>query len=57
MFADDIALASDHVVELQRRLNSLHQFCQKSKLVVNIAKTIVVILQGAVVFRGKKNGL
>ena len=39
MFADDVALISDTVVGLQRQLNSLKQFCNENKLIVNTTKT------------------
>jgi len=39
MFADDMALIADTVVGLQRQLHILYDFCQRSKVVVNITKT------------------
>lgn len=45
MFADDIALISDTVVGLQKQLNILNQFCEHSKLAVNILKTKVLVFK------------
>jgi len=39
MFAEDIALIADTLVGIQRQLNILYDFCQRSKLVVNTTKT------------------
>lgn len=55
MFADDIALIADTVVGLQKQLNILYQFCSKSKLVVNITKTkILVFKRGGQLARREK---
>ena len=55
MFADDIALIADTVVGLQRQLNILYDFCQRSKLVVNITKTTkMVFKRGGVLARSEK---
>ena len=55
MFADDIALISDTVVGLQRQLNILFLFCEKSKLIVNIDKTkILVFKRGGAIARREK---
>ena len=45
MFADDIALIADTIIGLQKQLNLLCQFCTKSKLIVNIAKTKVLVFK------------
>jgi len=55
MFADDIASIADTVVGLQRQLNILYDFCQRSKLVVNITKTKkMVFKRGGVLARSEK---
>ena len=55
MFADDIALISDTIIGLQRQLNILSQFCQTSKLTVNIDKTkILVFKNGGGLSRNEK---
>ena len=47
LFADDIALASDTVIGLQRHLNLLKTFCDNMLVKVNIDKTkIMVFKQG-----------
>ena len=38
MFADDVALLANTVLGLKRKLDSLHQFCTRTGLQVNIAK-------------------
>ena len=45
MFADDIALIADTVVGLQRQLKRLYDFCQRSKVVVNITKTKIMVFE------------
>jgi hypothetical protein len=45
MFADDIALIADTIIGLQKQLNLLCQFCTKSKLIVNIDKTKVLVFK------------
>ena len=45
MFADDIALIADTLVGLQRQLKRLYDFCQRSKVVVNITKTKIMVFE------------
>ena len=55
MFADDIALISDTTGGLQKELNILYNFCEKSKLVVNVGKTkIMVFKRGGALSRFEK---
>jgi hypothetical protein len=55
MFADDIALISDTISGLQRQLNLLGQFCEQTKLVVNIAKTkVLVFKRGGAIKRSER---
>ena len=47
--------AADTVVGLQRQLNILYDFCQRSKLVVNITKTkLMVFKRGGALARPEK---
>ena len=45
MFADDVALSADSVLGLQRKLDSLHQFCTRTGLQVNIAKSKIMVFR------------
>ena len=45
MYADDIALIADTLVELQRKLKALESFCQKWGMEVNEAKTKVIVFR------------
>jgi len=55
MFADDLALIADTVLELQRQLNILSDFCLQYKLKVNEDKTKVVVFKnGGVLSRNEK---
>ena len=45
MYADDIALIADTSVELQRKLKALESFCQKWGMVLNLAKTKVILFR------------
>ena len=45
MFADDLALISDTVSGLQKLLNLLYEFCNDKGLIVNIAKTVIVVFK------------
>ena len=52
LFADDLALLADTVVNLQRQLNLLSDFCNTNKLKVNKSKTkIVVFKNGGILSR------
>ena len=43
LYADDIVLLSELEHDLQKHLNSLDDFCTQRGLVVNLAKTKVLI--------------
>jgi hypothetical protein len=43
LYADDTIILSNSEENLQSSLNSLHQYCEKWKLTVNISKTKIVI--------------
>ena len=45
MFADDIALIADTVVGLQRQIKRLYDLCQRSKVVVIITKTKLMVFE------------
>jgi len=45
LFADDIALISDTISGLQGQLNVLKNFCDRTKLRVNIGKTKIVVFK------------
>jgi hypothetical protein len=54
LFADDVALISMSPVGLQNQLNVLQQFCQESKLQVNISKTkVMVFRKGGILGKGE----
>ena len=43
MYADDLILLSHSEEDLQKKLNLLHEYCQKWKLVVNKKKTKIMV--------------
>ena len=43
MYADDIVLVGETVIQLQRKINILEQFCKKHGMKVNLDKTKVMI--------------
>ena len=43
LFADDVAHCSDTVIELQRQLNSIHDFCLEYGMKVNEKKTEIIV--------------
>ena len=45
MYADDIALVADTVLDLQKKINCLEQYCAKWGLTVNMDKTKVVVFR------------
>ena len=45
LFADDMVICGDSVEDLQSRLNSLREYCEKWGLEVNTAKTKVVVFR------------
>ena len=47
LFADDLIMMADDVIELQRKLDILEKYCDKNKLEVNTAKTQVMVFQKA----------
>jgi hypothetical protein len=45
MYADDIAIVSDSVSDLQKKINCLEMYCKKWGLTVNMSKTNVVVFK------------
>ena len=45
LYADDIILFSENEEGLQKGLNILHSYCQKSKLTVNVSKSKVMVFR------------
>ena len=45
MYADDIAIVSDSVLDLQKKINCLEEYCRKWGLKVNMDKTKVVVFK------------
>ena len=45
MYAHDVALIADTLVELQRKLKALESFCQKWGMEVNLAKTKIIVFR------------
>ena len=45
MYADDIVLVGDTVLELQRKINILEIFCEKWIMEVNLKKTKVLVFR------------
>ena len=45
MYADDIVLLGDTVLELQRKIRVLEEFCEKWGMEVNLTKTKVVVFR------------
>ena len=45
MYADDLALVSDNVIDLQRKIDCLEKYCNKWGLTVNMSKTKVVVFK------------
>lgn len=45
MYADDIALVADTVIDLQKKVNCLEKYCNKWGLTVNMDKTKVVVFK------------
>ena len=45
MYADDIALVSDSVKDLQKKINCLQEYCRQWGLTVNMDKTKVVVFK------------
>ncbi len=44
LYADDGAIVAEFAADLQRMLDALHSYCCKSRLIVNVEKTEVMIL-------------
>ena len=47
MYADDIVLVGDTVLELQRKINILEIFCEKWGMELNLKKTKVVVFRNS----------
>ena len=45
MYADDIVLLGDTVLELQRKIRVLEKFCEKWGMEVNLTKTKVIVFR------------
>ena len=45
LYADDIVLVADTVLELQRKIRVLEQFCDKWGMDVNLKKTQVIVFR------------
>ena len=45
LYADDVTIFADSVVNLQRLINILHQLCQKWAMKVNIEKTKIMVFR------------
>ena len=43
MYADDIVLVGETVIQLQRKINILEQFCKKYGMKINLDKTKVMV--------------
>ena len=48
LYADDIVLVADTVLELQRKIRVLEKFCDKWGMEVNFTKTQVIVFRNAV---------
>ena len=47
MYADDIVLLGDTVLELQKKINILKKFCDKWGMEVNLTKTQVIVFRNS----------
>ena len=45
MFADDIANCADTRIRLQKQLNIISEFCQLTKMTVNLNKTVIIVFR------------
>ena len=55
MYADDIVLLGDTVLELQRKIRVLEEFCIKWGMEVNLIKTKVIVFRnGAIMYNSEK---
>ena len=45
MFADDIANCADTRIRLQKQLNIISEFCQLTKMTVNLNKTEIIVFR------------
>ena len=57
LFADDVANCSDTVIELQRQLNSIHDFCLEYGMKVNERKTEIIVFRNGGPLRANKHWL
>ena len=51
MYADDIILLGDTVLELQKNINMLEKFCDKWGMEVNITKAQVIVFRNGIQVR------
>ena len=55
MYADDIVLSGDAVLELQRKIGVLEEFCEKWGTEVNLTKTKVIVFRNrGLMFKSEK---
>ena len=45
LYADDMAMCSDTVGRIQKRIDVLGQFCEKWAMIVNLTKTKIVVFR------------
>lgn len=45
LFADDLTLSGESSANLQRKLNTLNEYCVLNKLMVNTGKTKIIVFQ------------
>ena len=45
MYADDIVLVGETIIQLQRKINILEQFCRKYGMKVNLDETKVMVFR------------
>lgn len=55
MYADDLCLLSDNVIDMQRKIDQLESFCTKWKMNVNLSKTkMMVFRNGGILKQSEK---
>ena len=57
LFADDVANCSDTVIELQRQLNSIYDFCLEYGMKVNERKTEIIVFRNGGPLRANEHWL
>ena len=56
LFADDLVIFAETVIELQRLINRLIEYCDRWHVNVNINKTMVIVLEMATLFESMNSG-